>query len=363
MECDVVLSPWTEVSVLVYHFSLDETSLGTAVVHGETDMVFLAGCANRLFPHGQVLLSRYHPDFSRMIGHTPDHVVIMVTLAAHALTLTIDKEFHLIRLIIVAPHVDRLPVDPVPMREEMKYGLRRPLALIHIIDILWKTSQVDDAEIAAACGKSVGRRLPDIVEARPDELPANERRVLYDVSGCFVCRAPSSVAVVVGRTHHRRIRIGQIPPLGHYKDTVGGHAVEAACLKGRDSLGHDEGLCWEILRHVFHPLAMIVEADDVERATLEKIIVGRGFVATRRDRTRRVEVSDDLGQTQRNELIDVSHGISRESTLVVTGVENKIGLLKGEIVGGDLVPLFQHLVAYRPYQDAGMIAVAHDEVG
>ncbi len=108
---------------------------------------------------------------------------------------------------------------------------------------------------------------------------------------------------------------------------------------------------------------MIVEADDVERATLEKVIVGRGLVATRRDRTRRVEVSDDLGQTQRNELIDVSHGISRESTLVVTGVENKIGLLKGEIVGGDLVPLFQHLVAYRPYQDAGMIAVAHDEVG
>src|SRR5574344_2634251 len=133
----------------------------------------MMGCtcrADSLRSHFPTLLAGYDLHFAGLISHAPHHMVLMtVCLVAHALTLTIHKEFHFICLIIIAPHVYLLTGQPVPVREEMKHPLPViPLTLIHIVHILGETRQIDDAEITAAGWESVRSGFADIVETRPD---------------------------------------------------------------------------------------------------------------------------------------------------------------------------------------------------
>ena len=223
-------------------------------------------------------------------------ILVTVGLAADALTLAVDVELHLVGIVVVAPKVDCLTRQPVPVRKEMKHRLGGPLALIHIIGVLRETGQVDDAKVTATCRIAVGRGLTDVVPACPDKLPGAVRRVLDDVPSLLVGRTPRSMAVVIGRAHHRRVGIRLVPSLRCYVDAVGRHTVVAARLQGRDALCHEKRLAGEVLRHVLDPLTMVVEADKIQGARLEEMVVGRGLVASCRDRTALVEASDDVGE-------------------------------------------------------------------
>ena len=72
----------------------------------------------------------------------------MITFTTNALTLAINKQLYFVGIVVVAPHVNFVTRNPVPMWKEVEHRLLRPLTLIHVIDILGKACEVDDAEIA-----------------------------------------------------------------------------------------------------------------------------------------------------------------------------------------------------------------------
>ena len=160
----------------------------------------------------------------------------------------------------------------------MQHGLVRPLALVHVIHILRLTTEVDDAKVAAAGWEAIGCGFTDVVEARPDKLSTAIRRMLHHVPVLFVRRTPRGMHVVVGRTHETGVGIGQPPLLRRLADGVAGHHVVACRLQGGDTFRHDERTAGEVLGHVFDPLMVVVEADDVDAFSFEQVIVGRRFV-------------------------------------------------------------------------------------
>ena len=95
--------------------------------------------------------------------------------------------------------------------------------------------------------------------------------------------------IVVCRAHVRRVGIGEPPFLGCYIYGIAWHHVVAACLQCRHTLAQYERLAGEVRWHIFHPLVMIVETNDVYCATLKQMIVGRWLVTSRRDWTCGVE--------------------------------------------------------------------------
>ena len=120
-------------------------------------------------------------------------------MRAHALRPAVDKQLDLVGIVIIGHDLDLAPRLPVPVREKMEHvNIVAPVALIHIIDIFWETGEVDDAEIRAACGPSVGGRFAEIVETGPDELAADKVIVLGVGHGMLVGRAPGNMAVAVG---------------------------------------------------------------------------------------------------------------------------------------------------------------------
>ena len=76
------------------------------------------------------------------------------------------------------------------MWEEMEHLLVGPFALIEIIRILGESREVNDTEVTAAGGKSVGRGFADIVESRPNKLSAHEVVMLHYIPCLLVGRAP-----------------------------------------------------------------------------------------------------------------------------------------------------------------------------
>ena len=133
-------------------------------------------------------------------------------------------------MIIVAPQVNFLSLLPVPVREQIEHRLVGPFALVHIINILRQSGQVDDTKIAAAGGETVRRRLTDIVETRPDKLSADIRCMLYHIPRLFVCRTPGGVHIVVGRTHKAGIVIRLAPVFRGYDDLVRRHTIVTISL-------------------------------------------------------------------------------------------------------------------------------------
>src|SRR5574344_2166224 len=166
----------------------------------------MMGCtcrADSLRSHFPTLLTGYDLHFAGLISHAPHHMVLMtVRLAAHALTLTIHKEFHFVCLIIITPHVYLLTRQPVPVGKKMKHPLLViPLTLIHIVNIFGEARQIDDAEITTAGWESVRCGLADIVEACPDKLSAHIRRMLHHLPCLLMGTAPGCTHVVISTAH------------------------------------------------------------------------------------------------------------------------------------------------------------------
>ena len=175
-------------------------------------------------------------------------------------------------------------------------------------------------------------------------------------------RTPGGMHVVIGRAHVGGVGIGQPPLLRRHVDGVAGHHIEAARLQGTHTLGEDERLAREVLRHVLHPLVMIVEANHVDGTTLEEVIVRTRLVAACHDGARGIMFLDDLSQMLRQERLHTEFTILGQCRGIVACVQDEVRLLQRQRVGLRRRPLFQHLVAYRPHQDGGVVAVAEYEV-
>ena len=156
-----------------------------------------------LLAHQLAVLSCHHLYFARLEGNSPHHVIFrtlpegfaLVLLAingllANTLALAVHEEFHLVCVVVVAPHVDGLSRNPVPMREEMKHVLLRPLTLIHKISVLRETCQVDDSEVAASCRISIRSRFSYIIETGPDKLSTHEIIMFHHIPSLLVRAAP-----------------------------------------------------------------------------------------------------------------------------------------------------------------------------
>ena len=67
-------------------------------------MVWGASRLDDLLLHHLTILTRYSLHLTRLELHTPHHVVLMtIGFLANTLTLTIDKQFHLIGMIVIGP--------------------------------------------------------------------------------------------------------------------------------------------------------------------------------------------------------------------------------------------------------------------
>ena len=84
------------------------------------------------------------------------------------------------------------------MREKVQHLLVGPLALIHIISILGESSEVNDTEVTAACGESIGCGFADIVESCPYKLSSHEVIVFHHIPCLLMSRTPRGMHIVVG---------------------------------------------------------------------------------------------------------------------------------------------------------------------
>ncbi len=120
--------------------------------------------------------------------------------STYPLRLTVYEQFHLISIIIVSPEVDLVTLFPVPVRIQMQnIFIRTPTALIHIVDILRETRQIDNAKIRTAGRPTERCRLSDIIKSGPYELPHNKFIVLHIAHCTLMGSAPRHMAIIVGR--------------------------------------------------------------------------------------------------------------------------------------------------------------------
>ena len=108
---------------------------------------------------------------------------------------------------------------------------------------------------------------------------------------------------------------------------------------------------------------MIVESDDVQRTALEEVVLGVGFVASRRDGASGVISANDVAEVACEYGVDAEFLTMGEGRCVVSCIKDEVGLFGGEIIRICRRPLFEHLVAYAPHEDGGMVAVAQHKVG
>jgi len=362
-EIDLVFGPGAERALAVGDFGSDKDRMLALIVGGKADLLGATCRADRLGTHLAALLASHDTHLARLKLHAPHHMILVVVLLApHALAAPVDEEFHLVGLVVVAPQVDGLAGQPVPVGEEVEDRLVRPLALVHIINVLRESGQVDDAKIATSRRIAIRGGLADIVPSCPNKLSGTVGSVLHNFPGLLMGRGPRGVGVVIGRAHHRGVGIGQVPALRQHEDAIRGHAVVAARLQGGDALGEEEGLTGEVLGHVLHPLMVVVETDEVDGARLEEVVIRGRFVTARRDGTRGVVALDDVSEVDREERVGRKVVAMGERRSVVARVEDEVGLLQRQFIGVGSGPLFQYLVANAPDEDAGVVAVTKHQV-
>ena len=168
--------------------------------------------------------------------------------------------------------------------------------------------------------------------------------------------------IVVGRTHIRRVGIGQPPLLRCLEYGIGGHLIEAACLQGRYTLREDKRLAGEVLRHILHPLMVVVEADKIDGAALEEVVVRRRLIAAGRDGARGVVTLHDLCQMPGEQTLHGEFPVLRQRRGVVACVQDQVSLFQRQRVSFGRRPLLEHLVADRPHQDARVVTVAQNQI-
>ena len=169
--------------------------------------------------------------------------------------------------------------------------------------------------------------------------------------------------IVIGAAFERGVGVWHPPLLGSHIDSVAGHHIESTCLQGGDALAENEGLAWEILRHVFRPLMVVVKPDDVDGTALEEVVARIGLVAAGGDRPCGVIPLDNLGQVTGEQRVDTQLVFFGQGRGVMPSIEDEVGLLEGERVGLCRRPLLQHFIADTPHQNGGVVAVTQDEVG
>ena len=143
-ESDLVFSPGTGVAVLVHHLGGDEGQFLALVILRQADLGRSACRLDGLGTDHLTVLAADSRHLSRIEDNTPhDVILVRVGLATHALRDTVDEEFHFVGIVVIAPHINLVARDPVPVWEEVNHGSRGPLTLVHIITILGET--VDQA--------------------------------------------------------------------------------------------------------------------------------------------------------------------------------------------------------------------------
>ena len=104
---------------------------------------------------------------------------------------------------------------------------------------------------------------------------------------------------------------------------------------------------------------VVVETDDIDGTTLEEMVLWVGFVATSRNRTDspRVILLHQLGKMLRQERVYAQFIAMRQGRSIVPGIQYQIRLLQRKRIGSGIRPLFQHLVADAPHDDARMVSI------
>lgn len=154
--------------------------------------------------------------------------------------------------------------------------------------------------------------------------------------------------IVVSRAHIRGVGIRHPPLFGSHNDAVGRHQVVASRLQGADTLGEDEGFVGEVLRHVLHPLMVVVEAHEVDGTALKEVVVGVGLVTASGNRTRGIVALDDVGQMLREQRLYRQLAILGQRRGVVTCIENEVGLFERQRVSLSRRPLLQVMPGTSP---------------
>ncbi len=87
---------------------------------------------------------------------------------------------------------------PVPVRQQMQNGVRRPPRLVIIKIVLRKTAHVEHAEMRIDARPAVRRRLATIIKTGPHETAAQPRTVGEKAPPCFRRLRPLGVVHVIG---------------------------------------------------------------------------------------------------------------------------------------------------------------------
>ena len=93
------------------------------------------------------------------------------------------------------------------------------------------------------------------------------------------------------------------------------------------------------------------------------MVTRRRLVTAGSNGSRGVITANDVCQMFGQQRIDALLTVFSQCRGIVTGIQDEVRLFQRQRVGIGTAPLFQHLVAYRPYQDTGMIPVAQHHIG
>ena len=230
LKTDQIVGVRTQIAILIqnlYRYETQVTPIGIQVgtVGSQADLDRSSGCTDFFLAYYLAFFTCHHLHASRLELDTPCRMQAIRSLRLHALRLAVDKKFHLVGIVVIAPHINILSRRPVPVREKMEHRLVRPLRLIEVIGILRKSGKVDDAEIRAACRPSVRSRLADIVESRPHILPADESIVTNQLYGFLMRVSPRHMAIVVCRASESRVVIRLVPTVGTNGNLIARHPV------------------------------------------------------------------------------------------------------------------------------------------
>ena len=109
---------------------------------------------------------------------------------------------------------------------------------------------------------------------------------------------------------------------------------------------------------------MIIESDDIDGTALEEMILRIRLVASGSNRTGapRIILLHDISQMTGEKRIYAEFIAMRQGRGIMTGIQDEIRLLQTQRIGSGIRPLFEHLVADAPHDDARMIPVALHQI-
>ena len=107
---------------------------------------------------------------------------------------------------------------------------------------------------------------------------------------------------------------------------------------------------------------MIIEANDINSATLKKVVIGRRLITSSCNRARGIITLNNLCQVLSEQRLNREFAILSQCRGIVTGIQYQVCLLKSKGISLGRRPLFEYLITYRPHKDTGVITVSQDKV-